>query len=73
MASNEEPLNCPFCRSTYVSVELGVVGHSYHGECGNCGAQGPSYEARKKLGGTWPRDAAGRAWNGDVYIDERDT
>lgn len=61
---------CPFCRSTDVHVEHVYGGGFFQVECDNCGATGPSYEVRRKYGKDWPREAAIRAWNGDVYIPD---
>ena len=64
--SDEKLRACPFCHSTDVHVE-NVFGTAVRVECSDCQATGPSYETRRKYGKAWPRDAAIRAWNGDVY------
>jgi hypothetical protein len=66
---SEKLRKCPFCQSDDVSVESPYGCGLFRVECGNCNATGPSYDTRKKYGKDWPRDAAIRAWNGNVYIE----
>jgi len=68
--SDEKLRPCPFCHSTDVHVENRYGSGLFLGACDNCGATGPSYAVSRKVGKTWPREAAARAWNGYVVKQE---
>lgn len=40
-----EPKPCPFCRSKTIGLYMGP---SPHMTCGNCGADGPTFDGRKE-------------------------
>lgn len=67
--SDEKLRSCPFCHSADVAIE-NACGSLMRVECNDCGAIGPAYATQRKFGKHWPREAAIRAWNGDVFKPE---
>ena len=53
---------CDYCKSDDVNVE-NCMGVTIQVQCASCGAAGPSFEIRKKVGDLWAREAAIKSWN----------
>lgn len=68
---SEQLRPCPFCKSVDVYVEIDGACGVFYVECGTCMAHGPMYSTKRKFGKNWPKDAAIRAWNGDVYMTDK--
>lgn len=57
-----KPMHCPFCGGSEVSAEH-VMLRIFRVRCNGCGAEGPTFDGRKKHRGSWASDAAVAAWN----------
>ena len=53
--TDKEPLPCPFCGETSVTVHEASTFRWVVAECDHCGAQGP--EARRDTTKAWPNEA----------------